>query len=234
MKLAREGIREVAAGTMVLGLLFVAAWIWLWPAAFLVGAVWIWFVAFFRDPARRIACRAGEFCAPADGTITEITHLDHDPDVGGPALRIGVFLSLFNVHANRSPCTARVTGVRHEPGRFLDARHPDSGRVNEANTVTLEPEGGLTGPVVVRQVAGRVARRIVCHARPGTRLAAGERFGMIKFGSRTELILPADGSESAVGIGQRVRAGSTIIARQVAPEPVNAATAAEPMVSMET
>ncbi|MCH7720367.1 MAG: phosphatidylserine decarboxylase family protein [Planctomycetes bacterium] len=233
MRLAREGIREMAVGTMVLGLLGVAAWIWFWPAAVPCAVVWVWLIAFFRDPQRTTTCKTGEFCSPADGTVTEITQLEHDPDVGGPALRIGVFLSLFNVHANRSPCAARVCSVRYEPGKFLDARHSDSGRLNEANTLTLEPEGGLRGPVVVRQVAGKVARRIICHARVGTRLAAGERFGMIKFGSRTELILPAEGSESAVTVGQKVAAGTTIIARQVSPKLAEAEKAAQPMLSLK-
>ncbi len=224
----------MAVGTMVLGLLGVAAWIWFWPAAVPCAVVWVWMMAFFRDPHRTATCKPGEFCSPADGTVTEITQLEHDPDIGGPALRIGIFLSLFNVHANRSPCAARVCSIRYEPGKFLDARHPDSGRLNEANTLILEPQGGLRGPVVVRQVAGKVARRIICHAGVGTQLEAGERFGMIKFGSRTELILPAEGSESAVIIGQKVAAGTTILARQVSPKPAGDEPAGQPMVSLET
>ncbi len=201
--------------TVVLGgLTGLAVWHY-WPAAVLPVAVWLWVLSFFRDPPRMAWFARGELCAPADGKVTEITRLEHHEVIGGPAVRIGIFLSIFDVHANRSPCRGRVRSIIHTEGRFLDARHPASGRVNESNTILLDPSPPVAGPIIVRQVAGKVARRIVCHAREGDDLMIGQRFGMIKFGSRTELILP-DRAETVVKawIGQQVRAGISVLAIQ--------------------
>ena len=191
LRIAPEGVREIVLATVLLG---GGAWLaiglgW-WPVAVPLAAVWVWCVWFFRDPQRATGLSPGELCAPADGRVTEISRVDHDEDIGGPAIRIGVFLSIFNVHINRSPCRGTVRAVRYMPGRYLDARHPDSGRLNESNTLVIDPVAPTRGPVVVRQVAGKVARRIVCHAAEGAALGAGTRFGMIKFGSRLELIVP--------------------------------------------
>lgn len=178
-----------------------------------IFAFWIWVISFFRDPQRIRTFSAGELCAPADGTITEITRLERDETIGGPAIRMGLFLSLFNVHANRAPCAGKVRSISYQKGLFLDARHPKSGAKNESNTLVIE-SWALPGPIVVRQVAGLVARRIVCHAKPGATLSMGERFGMIKFGSRTELIIPAiEGTEVLVKVGDKVNAGLTVMAR---------------------
>lgn len=223
MGLARDGLREIIGATVLLaaaaaGLALLHPW-----AAIPPIILWVWVLSFFRDPVRERSFAPDELGAPADGTVTEITRLEQDDDIHGPAWRIGIFLSIFDVHANRSPCAARVRSVEHRPGGFLDARHPESGRRNESNTLVLDPRGPIPGPVVVRQVAGKIARRIVCHAGAGNNLRAGERFGMIKFGSRTELIVPAlSNTEIAVRIGSRVRAGLTVMLRQPpVPMPVN-------------
>lgn len=214
MPIAREGIREIALATLLLGALACLA-VWLfWPLAIPVAVVWIWVISFFRDPKRRATYAPGDLCSAADGTVTEIAELDHHPSIGGPAIRIGVFLSLFNVHANRAPCSGRVRAVTHRKGSFLDARHPESGARNESNTILLEPDAPMPGPIETRQVAGLVARRIICHARIDDHLAIGQRFGMIKFGSRTELIFPhRRGTEIAVRVGTKVKAGLTVMAR---------------------
>jgi phosphatidylserine decarboxylase len=216
MPIAREGAREIVLAAAILGVLaVVAAWALFWPASVVFGVVWLGVLAFFRDPMRRRTFEPGEMCAAADGKVTEIAELDDHEVIGGPAVRIGVFLSIFNVHINRAPCSGRVRSVTYEPGEFLDARHPESGSRNEANTLVIEPDVPLAGPVVVRQVAGVVARRIICHAREGENLAIGSRFGLIKFGSRTEIVLPrlAD-TEITVQVGDKVRAGLTVVARQ--------------------
>jgi phosphatidylserine decarboxylase len=159
--------------------------------------------------------KAGELCAPADGTVTEITRLEHHELVGGPALRVGIFLSIFDVHVNRSPCTGTVRSMTYRKGSFHDARDRRSGPENEAKTLVIDPQPPIRGPVIVRQVAGLIARRIICHAREGDALATGARFGMIKFGSRTELIVPDDGTvEPAVELRAKVRAGLTVLVRQ--------------------
>ncbi|HUU83035.1 MAG TPA: phosphatidylserine decarboxylase [Phycisphaerae bacterium] len=216
MSLAREGLREMVVATLVLGAgAVVAAWLWHPAAVAPFVIVWAWVISFFRDPARVARCAAGELCAPADGTVTEITRLDHDDQIGGPALRLGIFLSIFDVHANRSPCAGTVRSVTYRKGTFHDARNARSGPENEANTLLIDPVAPIRGPIVVRQVAGLIARRIICHAVAGSELAIGQRFGMIKFGSRTELIVPDDGAVvPAVEIGTKVRAGLTILVRQ--------------------
>jgi phosphatidylserine decarboxylase len=215
MRLAEDGIREVVIATIVLG---GAAWLvgrLCWPAAIVPVVVWVFVLAFFRDPRRVASFQPGQYCAPADGKLTEVARLDHHDRIGGPAVRFGIFLSIFDVHANRSPCAGRVELIDYTPGSFLDARDPESSHRNEANTLVIHPVPPLVGPIVVRQVAGKLARRIVCHVGRGDDLRIGQRFGMIKFGSRTELILPAgENLDIPVGVGQKVRAGLTVLAIQ--------------------
>lgn len=164
---------------------------------------------FFRDFPRPITAADNEVVSPADGTITHIEDFEQDPHYVGPGRKVSIFLSVFSVHVNRSPFEATVADVRYAPGKFIDARHPDCGKVNEANALWLDTP---RGPMTVRQISGAVARRIVCPAKPGDRLAKGQKFGMIRFGSRTELYLPP-GTEVTVKIGQYVHGGTTIMAR---------------------
>ncbi|NOX58219.1 MAG: phosphatidylserine decarboxylase family protein [Planctomycetes bacterium] len=212
MGLAKEGMNEVIGSAMLLGAMaWGATWIH-WALAIPPILVLLWVVWFFRDPNRDASHDDNVFIAPADGTVTEITRLDHHELVNGPAIRVGIFLSIFNVHINRSPCAGTVRDVTYQPGKFLDARHEDAGRLNESNTLVIDPQAPLTGPIVVRQVAGLIARRIICHAEPQSTLVCGERFGLIKFGSRTELIVPdTEGIEVAVSVGDKVNAGQTLL-----------------------
>jgi phosphatidylserine decarboxylase len=180
--------------------------------------------AFFRDPCRRVTDEPGAFLAPADGLVDDIERLADgeacDLMGGGPVHRIGIFLSVFDVHLNRAPCDMAVLRDAHRPGQYLDARDGRCARLNEAHSIvgTAGPEWG-GGPVMVRQISGLIARRIVCDAVPGSSLKRGERYGMIKFGSRTELYIPATpGLSVAVKTGTRVRGGITILAR-FAPSP---------------
>lgn len=218
MTLARDGAREMAIMAIVCGVLATAlAWWWplaaLLPALLLVGGL-----AFFRVPRRSIPDGPNLLVSPADGKVTEITQLEHDPRIGGPATRIGIFLSVFDVHVNRAPCEARVIHTEYKPGEFLDARHAECGARNEATTITFDPAAPYPGPIVVRQIAGLIARRIVCRLTSGQVVRRGELFGLIKFGSRTELIVPAGrGYEPAVQIGQHVAGGSTILMRWQGP-----------------
>ncbi|HEX3657797.1 MAG TPA: phosphatidylserine decarboxylase [Pirellulales bacterium] len=211
--LARWGLGElVLMGVPLLVLTVLLAAIW-WPLALLPGVVLVWLVSFFRDPARAVPNEPGVVVSPADGKVAEVTPLDYDEFVGGPAVRIGIFLSIFNVHINRSPLAARVIRLRYWPGKFLNALNPASAWQNENMWIGLEEEAPPYRRLIVRQIAGLFARRIVCDLRPGERLAAGAKFGMIKLGSRTELIVPAEGFKPAVGVGQHVAAGTTVIGR---------------------
>jgi phosphatidylserine decarboxylase len=185
-----------------------------WPAAIVpaVGALFV--LWFFRNPRRTSPTAAGLVVSPADGRIAAIEELEYDEFVGGPAVLIGIFLSVFNVHINRAPIASRVMGLSYRPGKFLNALRPESARENEQMAIQLEEGLPPHRRMIVRQIAGAIARRIVCWLKPGDQLARGEQFGMIKFGSRTELVLPREaGLRIEVRIGQRVKAGTTIVAR---------------------
>jgi phosphatidylserine decarboxylase len=162
-------------------------------------------LGFFRDPEREIPSVPGGLLAPADGKVVEIREVV-DSFVG-EATRVSIFLSPLDVHVNRSPLAGLVTDVDYRPGRFLAAYRSEASEVNEQCTLALQGEAAR---VTVRQIAGVLARRIVCRARPGDKLAAGERFGMIRFGSRTELVIPR-GTRLRVREGDRVRGGESVI-----------------------
>ncbi|MCG2682412.1 MAG: phosphatidylserine decarboxylase [Planctomycetales bacterium] len=187
------------------------------PARYLAAVpliVLCWLVSFFRDPPRRIPTGPGLMVAPADGKVVDITRLEHDEFIGGPAVRIGIFLSIFNVHINRTPAESRAIELRYSPGEFLNALNPQSAERNENTWIGLEEESPPRRRMIVRQISGAIARRIVCDLRPGEVLTRGQRFGMIKLGSRTELILADDGDLTVeVQLGRRVRAGKTVMAR---------------------
>ncbi len=179
------------------------------------GAIIAWF---FRNPRRIPPDDPFAVLSPADGTVVEVTELDHDEAIGGPAVQIGIFLSLFNVHINRSPRPARVIGLSYRRGKFLNAMRPESSRENEQLAVRLEETQSPFRPLVVRQITGAVARRIVCWLKPGDLLSTGEAFGMIKLGSRTEIVLPREsGLELLVSRGRKVRAGTSVLARFAEP-----------------
>ena len=178
------------------------------PTVLLVLVVW-----FFRDPPRHIPHEPGLVVSPADGKLVDITPLDYHDFIGGPAVRIGIFLTIFNVHINRSPSRARVVRLYYSPGKFLNALDPESVLVNENLWIGLEEEEPPYRRMVCRQISGLIARRIVCDLRPGQVIERGEKFGMIKFGSRTELILPADGFTVNVQVGQWLNAGRDVIGR---------------------
>lgn len=170
-------------------------------------------LSFYRHPHRTPPADVRILVAPADGKVVSIRRNVIDEN-GRPELRIMIFLSVFNVHVNRSPCAGRVLNSEYKPGLFLNALSAEADTRNEANTLTLEPAAPLPGPVRVRQIAGVLARRIVCAAKPGDSLTLGQPMGMIKLGSRTELILPEDPRWAVeVTVGQRVKGGLTILAR---------------------
>jgi len=183
----------------------ILAWIGWWPAASALGLVALACLGFFRDPERTPPAAPGIVLAPADGRIMRIDHVD-DPWVG-EAVRMSIFLSPLDVHVNRSPVAGLVEGVRHEAGRFMAAYRDEASELNERCTVTLQGEAARVG---VKQIAGVLARRIVCRARAGDKLAAGERYGLIRFGSRTDLVVPR-GTEIRVKVGDRVRGGERVM-----------------------
>jgi phosphatidylserine decarboxylase len=214
---ARAGLAELCIATAVswiLIVLFVAAafihWLFLIPAA-MVALVWLEVLYFFRDPERIIPSDPAALLSPADGTITDIGEVDAPGFPGDRAFRIGIFLSIFNVHVNRLPRSGRVVAIRYFPGAFLDARHPDCPTRNEQLWLDLE-EIDSGRPIRVKQISGAVARRIVCWLRPQETVRAGDRYGMIKFGSRTEVLLPTSETvEIQVKVGDKVYGGATVL-----------------------
>jgi phosphatidylserine decarboxylase len=222
--LARMGMAEIAC----FSLLFAAAAL---PLLVLTLAVhplcvilllavlflWAFVVSFFRDPERVIPSGSDALVSPADGTVTHIDEAAEPDFPGGRAFRISIFLSVLNVHVNRIPRSGRVAEVRYYPGSFLDARHPQCGVANEQLWIDLDD--AQTGKRLrVKQISGKIARRIVCWLKPGDEVNKGERFGMIKFGSRTEIYLPLDSQRQVqVKVGDRVKGGSTILLFWVSP-----------------
>ncbi|MDC0936081.1 phosphatidylserine decarboxylase family protein [Pirellulales bacterium] len=170
-------------------------------------------VYFFRDPDRVSPDDANAIVSPADGTISEVVVLDHYDFVDGPAVRISIFLSIFNVHVNRAPWDGKVVEMYYRPGEFINAMNPESAERNESMWIGLEDLNESGRNFAVRQVSGLIARRIVCALKPGQAVRRGEKFGMIKLGSRTEIILPRDAVAVETSVGQKVKAGVTVLAR---------------------
>jgi phosphatidylserine decarboxylase len=214
MRFTRHGFWEMLIGTVVL-LVTAAALGYAWaPLAILVLPVLIWLFAFFRDPERQLPTEQHTLVSPADGTVSDVTEIEHDELLGGPAVRVGIFLSVFNVHVNRSPCDGKVLKVAYKKGKFINAmKHGQASEENESNTILLgEPTTGKP-VVVVKQIVGLIARRIICTVETGETIKRGERFGMIKFGSRTELTIAKFLAPTVkVTVGQTVRGGADVIA----------------------
>jgi phosphatidylserine decarboxylase len=224
MRIAREGIALIAgflgagiALALVAGALSgTLAWV-LGAAAVVLLALGVFSLWFFRDPDRVIPAGPGVVVSPADGTVVAVTD---DPE--GPS--VAIFLSVFNVHVNRSPIAGRVTAVSYRKGRFLAAFDERAGEMNERSEILIE---GEEGSVRVRQIAGLLARRIICNVKPGDTLGAGERFGLIRFGSRTDLRMPP-GSSVGVRVGDKVRGGASVIGRMATATSDASADLAEP------
>ncbi len=183
-----------------------------WTAEILLLVVLIWVLAFFRDPFRVIPQDKNILLSPADGKVTDITVIDEDSPIGVKALRIGIFLNIFNVHINRTPCAVRIDKVTYRQGQFKNACDPESARVNESNAIEMTRLDEPCDKLLVRQISGAIARRIVCQVKAEQEFAGGYKFGMIKFGSRTELYMPYNENvATCVKFGDNVKAGLTVM-----------------------
>ena len=202
--IARDGIVYIVPP---IGLALLFFWLGIWPAgvAFLLIAAFMAF--FFRDPQREPPTDTRIVVSPADGRVTRISALE-EANENSPTL-VSIFLSPLNVHINRSPIAGEITSVAYMRGKFVPATDVRASVINEQNVLTIK---GETVTVVCKQIAGILARRIVCWKRAGDRVTLGERIGLIKFSSRTDLVLPAN-VEVLVTVGERVRGGTTIIGR---------------------
>ena len=212
--LTRHGWREMLIGTLALALAALGLGLAFWPLALLTVPVLVWLFAFFRDPERRLPAQQNTMVSPADGTVSDIEKLDDVPLLKGPGWRVGIFLSVFNVHVNRSPCDGRVIDVTYRKGKFINAMsHAKASEENESNTVVLAEPHGDRPVAVVKQIVGLIARRIIFTADKGELLRRGDRIGMIKFGSRTELYIPVWLEPTIqVKVGDKVRGAADVIA----------------------
>jgi len=202
--IAREGTAYVLVPAFVAVILFVVG---LWPIGLVFAILAAFMAFFFRDPRRVAPSDSSLVVAPADGRVTRVKPVEDQNE--NSATVVSIFLSPFDVHINRAPIAGKITNVSYTRGKFLMATDENSSVVNEQNALTIEGEK-IT--VVCKQIAGILARRIVCWKQAGESLALGERFGLIKFSSRTDLLLPAN-VEVLVTEGTRVRGGTTIIGR---------------------
>jgi phosphatidylserine decarboxylase len=209
MRIAKEGYPLICTALILTLLAFLAGWMLL---AIVLGLVGIAIAGFFRDPERQAPVGEGLVVSPADGKVVSIAKVKGDLPLLDGATRVSIFLSPLDVHINRTPVEGKIAKVTYQRGKFLAAYKEEASRRNEQNALSIVDSKGRTLGVV--QIAGVLARRIICHAKPGDQLARGERFGMIMFGSRTDTYLP-EGCQVEVTEGQRVKGGETVLARFV-------------------
>ena len=206
MPLAREGYPLIGVTAAATLLLFLTGWT---VPAGIALALTVFVVSFFRDPERTAPEGAGLIVAPADGRVIKVARVRDDRFLGGDAMLVSIFMSPFNVHVNRVPCGGRVLDVRYHRGKYFRAFADKASLDNEQNAIVMEDERGQRLCVV--QIAGFIARRIVCYLRADMHVERGQRCGMIMFGSRTDLYLPPT-VRVRVNVGERARGGRTVVA----------------------
>ena len=217
VKIHREGTNILLVLLLILGVVNVSAWMFIRPAVIPVifsvisGVVYLLILNFFRSPRRHFPGDnvPGLVVSSVDGTVVALERTVEHEYIKGPALQLSVFMTIFNVHANWFPVEGKVIDVRHFPGRFMSAYLPKSSVENEHSSVLIRTTSGQD--IVVNQVAGAVARRIVTYAEPGEECSIEDHMGFIKFGSRVDIFLPVD-AEVLVKIGDKTTGGITLIA----------------------
>jgi phosphatidylserine decarboxylase len=202
---ARQGAPIIALG---LGLAVLLGWLGSRVGLSLAGLFALFALSFFRDPERVSPNGKGIIIAPADGRVLLVEEQVNGPVVAERALKISIFMSVFNCHVNRIPLDGVIGGIDYRPGKFFAAHQPRASKQNEQNILRLQTDRG--DPVTVVQIAGLIARRIVCWVRSGDRVSAGDRFGLIQFGSRVDLYLPPE-TRITLKRGDRTKAGLTVV-----------------------
>ena len=202
MKIAKDGFPTIIILLLCAGIFAFMSWI---IPAMIIFALLLIVVWFFRDPERKTDYKEGNFYSPADGKIVEISNASHN--FTGEAIKVGIFMNIFSVHVNRVPCKGTIEFLEYIPGKKIAAFAPKASEINERNYVGLSTSYGA---VMMTQIAGLIARRIVCRVNRGDKLEAGQRYGMIKLGSRVDLYLPKN-TDIKIKIGDNVKAGLTCI-----------------------
>jgi len=198
------------AGGLIMGVVLgglLGAKGWIFPGVFIAFTLF-----FFRNPHRQANCDPQDVLSPADGVIMEVQEVEENRYIKGPAVKISIFLSVFNVHINRSPIAGQVEYIFYQPGKFLPAFKSHASEINERNYIGIRSLTHRPQHILLTQITGFVARRIVCWLKTGDQIEQGERFGLIKFGSCTEIYLPR-GTEIYVEKGMKVRGGLTVLGR---------------------
>ena len=205
--IAAQGYPFILAGVVLILLGVMGGWPWITVLGLLSAG---FFAYFFRDPEREIPGEPGAIISPADGLVVQVDEVQESEFLKAPARRVAIFMNVFDVHVNRSPVAGMVTSMRHRAGEYKAASRQDAASRNEQQALVLESDGGRR--ILVVQIAGLLARRIIPFVKPGQQLARGERLGMICFGSRVDLYLPSE-AEILVKVGDRVKAGSNVVAK---------------------
>lgn len=193
--------------SLVLAAVTIAVWKIYLPAGVLMSVLLSFVIFFFRDPQQETPHSNSAFYSPADGKVTGVALVPADPYLGKPFMKVSIFLSIFDVHVNKAAMDGVVKEIRYVPGKFIPANHPKACSVNESNVLIVE---SLSGLYLMRQIAGLIARRIVCDVKVGSPLSQGRRFGIIQFGSGMELYMPPS-AVVQVSVGQKVKAGETVL-----------------------
>ena len=214
LPITRHGVKEIVIGSIILAGIAAGLAYAHWSLTLLVVPLWVWLLAFFRDPERVLPTLQTSMVSPADGKVTDIVELEHVEELGGPGVRVGIFLSVFSVHINRSPCDGKVLAVNYKKGKFINAMsHNTASEQNESNTVVIGDATDGRPIAAVKQIVGLIARRIICTVQVGEVVERGQRIGMIKFGSRTELYIAKHlDPQVVVRVGQAVNGAADVIA----------------------
>ncbi len=199
-------------GYIFIGTCFAGTILWYFfiggPGVLFLGLLTLFCIWFFRDPRRRVPKEAGVLVSPADGKVVDVTRVEEGRFLNKPAIKVSIFLNVFNVHVNRVPTAGKVLDIFYNPGRFFAANVPKASLENEQNAVLMETASGKR--IVCIQIAGLIARRIVCWVKKGGDLERGERFGLIRFGSRVDLYLPPE-TDIRISKGDKVKGGESIL-----------------------
>ena len=203
--IALEGLPVIAAFAVIAGIFWVLGW---YKAACVMTALAVFALSFFRNPERHAPQGAGLIIAPADGRVVFVGEVEENRYLKAKVRKVSIFMSVFNVHVNRMPETGKIAEIHYNKGKFLSANLEKASLDNEQNALIMETGGGKR--IMFVQIAGLIARRIVCWVKPGDTLSRGERFGLIMFGSRLDVFMPVE-AEAKVKVGDRTKAGETII-----------------------
>jgi len=204
--IVKEGVPFVIIPGVVTAIAFFSGFVWVAALLFLLTLFVVWF---FRNPERNIPENPILLISPADGKVIRIEEISRDDHSDRPLLKISIFMNVFNVHVNRIPYSGQVASIRYTPGKFLSANLDKASALNEKNAVLIRTDDGIE--IMIVQIAGLIARRIVCWMKEGMKVRKGERFGLIRFGSRVEVLLPHGSTTLLVKVGDKVRAGETPI-----------------------